>query len=150
VTHEAEDRVSSEPESNIPVVPGQIIGDRYRIGAIIGGGGMGIVCAATHVGLGTPVAVKLIRAGMKRGSESVLRFMNEARTAASLTGEHVARVYDVGQLESGEPYATSVLPHWRKTFSASLSNPNRASNPRTTPPESVPGVSCWCWCCNMP
>ena len=104
MTHEAEDRVSTEPETSIPVTPGQIIGDRYRIGAIIGEGGMGVVCAATHVGLGTPVAVKLIRAGVKHGSESVLRFMNEARTAASLKGEHVARVYDVGQLESGEPY----------------------------------------------
>jgi serine/threonine protein kinase len=101
VTHEAEDRIT--PESNIPVAPGQIIGDRYRIGAIIGEGGMGVVCAATHVALGTPVAVKLIRSG-KRGSESVLRFLNEARTAASFKGEHIARVYDVGQLESGEPY----------------------------------------------
>jgi serine/threonine protein kinase len=104
VTHEAEERDSSAPESNIPVVPGQIIGERYRIGAIIGEGGMGVVCAATHLGLGTPVAIKLIRTGMKQGSESVLRFMNEARTAASLNGEHIARVYDVGQLESGEPY----------------------------------------------
>jgi serine/threonine-protein kinase len=104
VTHAAEDRESSRPESSNPVVPGQIIGDRYRIGAIIGEGGMGVVCAATHVGLGTPVAVKLIRANVKHGSESVLRFLNEARTAASLKGEHIARVYDVGQLESGEPY----------------------------------------------
>ena len=71
MTQVAEDRVSSEPESKIPVAPGQIIGDRYRIGAIIGEGGMGVVCAATHVGLGTPVAVKLTQS-----PDSSARFEN--------------------------------------------------------------------------
>jgi serine/threonine-protein kinase len=65
---------------------------------------MGVVCAATHLGLNAPVAVKLIRSDLKHDHESVVRFLNEARTAASLKGEHIARVYDVGQLDSGEPY----------------------------------------------
>jgi serine/threonine-protein kinase len=104
VTTQAEEPITAPSESSSPVAPGQIIGDRYLIGSIIGEGGMGVVCAATHVGLGTPVAVKLIRASMKQGSEAVLRFLNEARTAASLKGEHIARVYDVGLLETGEPY----------------------------------------------
>ena len=86
------------------MVPGQVIGERYLIGSVIGEGGMGVVCAATHVGLGTPVAIKLIRPDLKHDAESVVRFLNEARTAAALKGEHIARVYDVGQLETGEPY----------------------------------------------
>jgi serine/threonine protein kinase len=94
----------SEPAPELPVVPGQLIGGRYLIGSIIGEGGMGVVCSATHVGLGTQVAVKLIRSDRQSDPASVERFLNEARTAASLKGEHVARVYDVGQLESGEPY----------------------------------------------
>ena len=105
VTERAENRITPPPsKSNIPVVPGQIIGERYLIGSIIGEGGMGVVCSAMHIGLGTPVAVKLIRADLETGPESVVRFLNEAKTAASLKGEHVARVYDVGQLDSGEPY----------------------------------------------
>jgi eukaryotic-like serine/threonine-protein kinase len=104
VIHPAEDRDTSPPAPTLPVVAGQVIGDRYRIGSIIGEGGMGVVCSATHIALGTPVAVKLIRADLATGPDSVLRFLNEARTAASLKGEHVARVYDVGQLDSGEPY----------------------------------------------
>jgi hypothetical protein len=102
-----DDRTSehaADRTSDLPVVPGQIIGDRYRIGVIIGEGGMGVVCAATHVALGTPVAVKLIRGDLKHDPDSVRRFLQEARTAASLKGEHIARVYDVGQLDSGEPY----------------------------------------------
>lgn len=87
-----------------PVAPGRVIGDRYLIGSVIGEGGMGVVCAATHVHLGTPVAVKLIRSDLKHDPDSISRFLNEARTAAALKGEHIARVYDVGQLETGEPY----------------------------------------------
>jgi serine/threonine-protein kinase len=65
---------------------------------------MGVVCIATHVHLGTPVAIKLIRSDLKHDPDSLARFWNEARTAAALKGEHIARVYDFGQLETGEPY----------------------------------------------
>jgi serine/threonine protein kinase len=87
-----------------PVVPGQVIGERYRVGTLIGRGGMGVVCAATHVGLDVPVAIKFIRTDLKDNSEFVQRFLNEARRAAVLKSEHVARVHDVGQLESGDLY----------------------------------------------
>jgi eukaryotic-like serine/threonine-protein kinase len=87
-----------------PLLPGQIIGERYRVGDLLGGGGMGVVQAGTHVLLGTPVAIKVIRSDLKGDSEVVQRFVNEARAAAALKGEHIARVFDVGLLETGEPY----------------------------------------------
>jgi serine/threonine protein kinase len=87
-----------------PLQPGQIIAERYRVGDLLGGGGMGVVRAGTHVLLGTPVAIKVIRSDLKGDSEVVQRFVNEARAAATLKGEHIARVFDVGMLESGEPY----------------------------------------------
>ena len=90
--------------STLPIAPGQIIGGRYLVGEVLGGGGMGVVCAATHVLLGTPVAIKLIHSELKGDAEAVQRFVNEARATAALKGEHIARVFDVGQLESGEPY----------------------------------------------
>jgi serine/threonine-protein kinase len=74
------------------------------IGSVIGEGGMGVVCIATHLYLGTQVAVKLIRADLQHDPDSIRRFQNEARAAAALKGEHIARVYDFGQLESGQPY----------------------------------------------
>jgi serine/threonine-protein kinase len=74
------------------------------IGSLIGEGGMGVVYAATHLGLAAPVAVKLIRTQLKDDPEFLQRFLNEARAAASLKGEHVATVHDVGQLPTGEPY----------------------------------------------
>jgi serine/threonine protein kinase len=83
---------------------GRLIADRYLIGPVIGEGGMGVVYAARHVGLDVPVAFKVIRPDLKNDPEFVQRFLNEARAAASLKGEHIAHVHDVGQLESGEPY----------------------------------------------
>ena len=35
---------------------------------------------------------------------ALARFSREARAAAKVTSEHVARVYDIGELETGEPY----------------------------------------------
>jgi serine/threonine-protein kinase len=88
----------------LPIVPGDLVAGRYRVGEVIGEGGMGVVFAATHVGLESAVALKIIRSDLKNDEEFVLRFVNEARAAALLKGEHIARVFDVGKLASGEPY----------------------------------------------
>jgi serine/threonine-protein kinase len=88
----------------LPIVPGDLVGGRYRVGEVIGEGGMGVVFEATHVGLETAVALKVIRSDLKNDEEFVLRFVNEARAAALLKGEHIARVFDVGKLATGEPY----------------------------------------------
>jgi eukaryotic-like serine/threonine-protein kinase len=94
---------TSEPAAS-PLQAGQIIGERYLVGEVLGGGGMGVVRAGTHVLLGTPVAIKVIHSDLKDDAEVVQRFINEARVAAALKGEHIARVFDVGLLDSGEPY----------------------------------------------
>jgi len=94
----------ASPSPELPITPGQVIAERYLVGDVLGGGGMGVVCAGTHVLLGTPVAIKLIHSELKDSAEAVQRFMNEARAAAALKGEHIARVFDVGVLSSGEPY----------------------------------------------
>jgi serine/threonine-protein kinase len=41
--------------------PGLVVSGRYRIGALIGAGGMGLVYEAEHLGLGLPVALKVLR-----------------------------------------------------------------------------------------
>jgi eukaryotic-like serine/threonine-protein kinase len=94
-----------QPETSaLPIAQGQIIAERYLVGEVLGGGGMGVVCAGTHVLLGTPVAIKLIHPELKDDHEAMQRFVNEARATAALKGEHIARVFDVGLLPSGEPF----------------------------------------------
>jgi len=84
--------------------PGRIIQDKYLVHRIIGVGGMCAVGSATNVLLDQVIALKVLLPTLAKNSEMVLRFMREARSAARLKSEHVARVFDVGMLESGEPY----------------------------------------------
>jgi len=93
-----------EPESELPVPAGELLGDKYTVDRIFAGGGMGVVCLGRHVQLDQPVAIKFLRRTLSGRSSIVERFLNEARALAALRSEHVVRVMDVGQLESGRPY----------------------------------------------
>jgi serine/threonine-protein kinase len=65
---------------------------------------MGIVVAATHLELERLVALKFLLPKVLERTDFVTRFSREARHAARLQSEHVARVLDVGALENGAPY----------------------------------------------
>jgi serine/threonine-protein kinase len=86
--------------------PGQIIADKYRLDAVIGVGGMGVVLAATHVALGQRVAIKLLR---DASDDSIARFKREARLLVKLKNQHVARVFDVGSLDDETPFIVMEL-----------------------------------------
>ncbi len=86
------------------VVEGQILAGKYRVERILGAGGMGVVVAAHPMGLDERVAIKFLLPEMLSVPEAVDRFAREARAAVKIKGEHVARVFDVGTLETGAPY----------------------------------------------
>ncbi len=88
---------------------GTVIAGKYRIERVIGEGGMGIVLAARHLGLDEMVAVKLIREERAAGTDALARFQREARAAARIRSEHVARVFDVDFLPEGDPYIVMEL-----------------------------------------
>jgi len=92
------DRVS------MPFKPGEIVGGKYEIIELIGEGGVGFVVAANHVELGDKVALKFLRPEMLENTEIVGRFAREATAAVKIKSEHVARVFDVGQLHDGSPF----------------------------------------------
>lgn len=95
--------MSAEGEStNSPVAAGEILAGKYRVDRVIGQGGMGIVVAATHEQLRQRVAIKFLLKGAR--GDVVTRFLREARAAAKLRSEHVARVLDVGELPTGSPF----------------------------------------------
>ena len=68
---------------------------------MLGQGGMGVVVAATHIQLDERVALKFLLPEALSNPEAVARFAREARAAVKIKSEHVARVSDVGTLESG-------------------------------------------------
>jgi serine/threonine protein kinase len=88
----------------VPVVIGDVIAGKYRVERILGRGGMGEVVAARHKDLGQLFAIKVLLPRAAADPQSVDRFLNEARAAAKLKGEHVAKVTDFGRLDSGAPY----------------------------------------------
>lgn len=93
--------------SRIPVEKGQIVGQKYAIGEVIGRGGMGVVVSARHQELGHEVAIKLVSRRIvdgEGGERAKARLVREARAAARIQSEHIARVFDVGTLETGEPF----------------------------------------------
>lgn len=65
---------------------------------------MGYVVSALHVELGEVVALKFLRPEALQIEELVERFAREARAAAKIRSEHVARVFDVGALPNGVPF----------------------------------------------
>jgi serine/threonine protein kinase len=93
-----------EAETELPVPEGVLLGGKYTIERMFAEGGMGIVCLGRHVQLDQVVAVKFLRRALSGRPAIVERFLNEARALAALRSEHVVRVMDVGQLDSGRPY----------------------------------------------
>src|ERR1044071_4107164 len=85
-------------------VVGEVIADKHRIQALIGRGGMGLVVAASQLTLDRRVAIKLIRDEWAEEPLAMARLLREAKAAASIQSEHVARVLDVGTREDGAPF----------------------------------------------
>src|SRR6187549_1479404 len=86
------------------VSEGDLVADKYRIEKLLGEGGMGHVWAALHEQLSLRVAIKILSPALCQNEDAVRRFSREARAAVRIQSEHVARVLDVGQLDSGAPY----------------------------------------------
>lgn len=86
------------------VKPGDVLAGKYRVEKVLGAGGMGYVVAARHLQLDQMVAMKFLRKGAIDNAEAAARFLREAKAVVKLKNEHVAKVYDVGTLDSGEPY----------------------------------------------
>ena len=70
---------------------------------------MGIVVAARHLKLDQEVALKFMLPELLRSPEAAGRFLREARAAVRLQSEHVARIIDIAELESGLPYIVMEL-----------------------------------------
>ena len=87
---------------NVPQ-PGDVLAGKYRVERVLGAGAMGVVVAALHLQLQERVALKFLLPAAT-SPEAIARFGREARAAARIKSEHVARVTDVGTLESGAPY----------------------------------------------
>ncbi|HWA73724.1 MAG TPA: serine/threonine-protein kinase [Polyangiaceae bacterium] len=90
--------------TELPVPIGTVVAGRYRVDRVLGAGSMGVVAAAFHLEFEQAVAIKFVSPDALGEPEVAARFRREVRAAAKIKSEHVARVLDVGALETGLPY----------------------------------------------
>lgn len=81
----------------------QVIGS-FRLGVLIGRGGMGEVYEAHGVSDQCEAAVKLLHVGTLADPTSVQRFLREAEITARLATPHIVRVLEVGTTAGGIPF----------------------------------------------
>ncbi|HTR50159.1 MAG TPA: diguanylate cyclase [Kofleriaceae bacterium] len=92
---------------------GTIVGGTYRVVHELSRGAMGVVYRGEDLGLGRPVAIKVLRSDLASDRDLVDRFRAEAAILASLhhknlvqvyaLGEHAGEVYFVMELVEGQP-----------------------------------------------
>lgn len=75
---------------------GRVLGERYRIDALVARGGMARVFRARDLRLDRDVALKILSNPYAESADFTRRFLGEARTAASLSHPNLVHVYDSG------------------------------------------------------
>ncbi|MEK6648225.1 MAG: protein kinase [Actinomycetota bacterium] len=84
-----------------------LLGGRYKLGEMIGTGGMADVYVAKDERLSRKVAIKVLRSDLARDPSFVARFRKEALAAAGLNHPGIVAVYDSG--EKPAPYIVMEL-----------------------------------------
>ncbi len=92
----------------VQIQPGSLLGDRYRLQALIGSGGTADVYRGVDRVLRREVAVKVFRPGADTVTAD--RFCDEAQILARLSHRALVTVYDTGRHERGAYMVTELIP----------------------------------------
>jgi eukaryotic-like serine/threonine-protein kinase len=79
--------------------PGTLVAGRYRIVAVAGVGGMGVVYRARDEELGVDTALKVLRPDLGADPRVLERFRTELRLAREVSHKNVVRIHDIGEHE---------------------------------------------------
>ncbi|HEY7957573.1 MAG TPA: protein kinase, partial [Polyangia bacterium] len=90
-----------DPNADIDPLVGTLIGDRYRVLAPLGRGGMGTVYRVEHLMMKKELALKLLHPELGRLDEVAKRFEREAEAAARLDHPNIITVTDFGRTPDG-------------------------------------------------
>jgi eukaryotic-like serine/threonine-protein kinase len=83
---------------------GMVLDGKYRLGALIGAGGMGAVIEGTHILLEKKVAIKLLLPDFAGNPEMSARLQREARAASGSGHRNITQVTDLGRTSEGTLY----------------------------------------------
>jgi len=103
-----DDGGAGRPHSGVSESPpgliGKTIDERYRVEALLGEGGMGLVYRVTHTRLNKPLAIKVLRRENTHDEEVLARFRREAESASAIGNQHIVDISDFGVLHDGSTY----------------------------------------------
>lgn len=94
----------AEPDEQLPSHVG-----KYRILALLGKGGMGIVYLAEDTELNRRVAIKTIRRSFLKRVDAVRRFLREARAVAAVRHPNIISIYHVDSSGSSPWFVMELL-----------------------------------------
>ncbi|MBA3235255.1 MAG: protein kinase, partial [Chloroflexi bacterium] len=94
---ESHDPAPTPPESN------RLVGGRYRLGEVIGIGGMATVHRALDTRTGRSVAIKLLRREVIEDVDIAMRFRREALAATVLRHPNIVACLEAGT-DDGQPF----------------------------------------------
>ncbi|MCP4361074.1 MAG: protein kinase [Chloroflexi bacterium] len=86
--------------SSRPAWVGKTLGNRYKIEAILGRGGMSVVYRAHDPNLNRKVALKIIHPHLTNNADFIRRFEQEATLIAQLRHPHIIQVHDFSHDEN--------------------------------------------------
>ena len=94
----------NEPD---PLV-GRVLDRRYRMDAVLGAGGVGVVYRGTHTHLNRPVAIKVLHPHFGEIEDLRRRFEREAKALSTLAHPNIVAISDYG-IADGMPYLAMEL-----------------------------------------
>ena len=80
---------------------GTLLGGRYRVGQVLGRGGMGVVYEAVQEGIDRPVALKVMYEHLASDASIRERFKREARAVAMIRHPNVVQINDYVERTDG-------------------------------------------------
>ena len=91
----------------------RLIAGRYRMGQLVGRGGMAEVYEGYDTRLGRTVAIKLLKSDLANDASFESKFRQEAQASARMAHPTIVRVYDAGEEETtdenGNPRKTPYI-----------------------------------------
>mgnify|MGYP000615324196 CR=1 FL=1 len=78
----------------------RLIAGRYRLGELVGRGGMAEVFEGYDTRLGRTVAIKLLKSDLANDANFEASFRQEAQASARMAHPTIVRVYDAGEEET--------------------------------------------------